>query len=72
MEIIGRGFLARRLEAVSERHPHVVVLAAGVSDAGLDDPAAFAREARLVHDTAQLCRESGRTLVFFSTASAAV
>ncbi|MFE2877630.1 NAD-dependent epimerase/dehydratase family protein [Streptomyces roseus] len=72
MDIIGRGFLARQLAEVAHRHPHAVVLAAGVSQVGLTDPVAFAREARLVRETARTCRETGRTLVFLSTASAAM
>lgn len=72
MDIIGSGFLARQLAEIAHRHPHAVVLAAGVSRVGLADPAAFAREAQLVRDTARRCRETGRTLVFLSTASAAM
>jgi nucleoside-diphosphate-sugar epimerase len=70
MDILGSGFLARHLGTIGDRHPHAVVLAAGVSQVGSDDPIAFAREARLVRDTARECRDTGRTLVFFSTASA--
>ncbi|MFC7897771.1 NAD-dependent epimerase/dehydratase family protein [Streptomyces sp. NPDC057381] len=72
MEIIGSGFLARHLRALGHRHPHAVALAAGVSLVGLNDEEAFAREARLVLDVARRCRQTGRTLVFFSTASAGV
>ncbi|MEU6291356.1 NAD-dependent epimerase/dehydratase family protein [Streptomyces sp. NPDC046988] len=72
MEIIGSGFLSRHLRALAHRHPHAVALAAGVSRVGLSDEEVFAREARLVVDVARRCRETGRTLVFFSTASAGV
>ncbi|CAL9638164.1 NAD-dependent epimerase/dehydratase family protein [Streptomyces sp. enrichment culture] len=72
MEIIGSGFLARHLHALGDRHPRAVALAAGVSLVGLNDEEAFAREARLVLDVARRCRRTGRTLVFFSTASAGV
>ncbi|MGD3112012.1 NAD-dependent epimerase/dehydratase family protein [Streptomyces sp. YGL11-2] len=70
MRIIGNGFLARQLEAISHLHPHAVLLAAGVSDVGLAAPVAFEREALLVRDSARECRRTGRTLVLFSTASA--
>lgn len=70
MEVVGKGFLARHLNTIAHRHPHAVVLAAGVSRVGVADREDFAREARLVLDTARRCRETGRTLVFLSTASA--
>jgi nucleoside-diphosphate-sugar epimerase len=72
MEIIGRGFLARHLEPLTPRHPDAVALAAGVSSTRATEPAQFAREAALVRATAERCRASGRRLLFFSTASAAV
>jgi NDP-hexose 4-ketoreductase len=72
MEIIGTGFLARHLTPQMARHPRVTALAAGVSSTAACEPAAFAREERLVAEVARRCRASGRLLVFFSTASAAM
>ncbi|MFE6894397.1 NAD-dependent epimerase/dehydratase family protein [Streptomyces sp. NPDC057694] len=72
MEIIGRGFLARHLSALTGAHEAVTVLAAGVSSTAVASPESFAREAALVRDTAGRCRAEGRTLVFFSTASQAL
>ncbi|MER6808853.1 SDR family oxidoreductase [Spirillospora sp. NPDC000708] len=72
MEIVGKGFLARHLRAIAHRHADVVALAAGVSWAADTSDTAFGRETALVRDTAARCRETGRTLLFFSTSSAAV
>ena len=73
MDIIGTGFLARNLRQISERHPGVVALAAGVSDVGRWSPAGeFRREEELVTGTAAACRRDGRKLLLFSTASAAL
>src|SRR5215472_10432495 len=72
MEIIGRGFLARHLQPLAHRHPHAVALAAGVSSTRTTSPAEFAREEALVRAAAERCRTTGRRLLFFSTASAAV
>lgn len=70
MEIVGTGFLARHLQPLSDARPDVVVLAAGVSSAISNSAAGFAREQALLGTTAQRCRQSGRQLVFFSTAHA--
>ena len=70
MEIVGNGFLARHLRPISPRHSHAVILAAGVSSASGSSDAEFAREAELLREVAHRCRETGRLLVFFSTASA--
>ncbi|MFJ3196997.1 NAD-dependent epimerase/dehydratase family protein [Streptomyces griseoviridis] len=67
--LVGRGFLARSLEPVAERHPDTVILAAGVSLASATEPGGFAREADLLDRTIDTCRASGRRLLFFSTAS---
>lgn len=73
MKVIGTGFIARHLDRIAHRHPQVVALAAGVSHVVPADAAAdFAREERLVRATARACRETGSTLVYFSTASAGV
>ncbi|OLF17184.1 NAD-dependent epimerase/dehydratase family protein [Actinophytocola xanthii] len=70
MEVIGHGFLARHLVPhFGARHPHAVVIAAGVSSAGSTEGAAFDRESALVYDVLRRCRAEGRTAVFFSTAS---
>jgi nucleoside-diphosphate-sugar epimerase len=70
MEIVGTGFLARHLQPLSATHPDVVVLAAGVSSAISNSPASFAREQALLRRVARRCRQTGRLLVFFSTAHA--
>lgn len=68
MEIIGTGFLARHLREIEHTHPNVTMLAAGVSLwRNSDDD--YERETKLVDETIRNCRRSGRTLVFFSTAS---
>lgn len=72
MDIVGNGFLARNLRALSSRHPDTVVLAAGVSWAGGTARADFDREERLLDEVAAGCRASGRRLLFFSTASTGV
>ena len=72
MEIIGRGFLARHLQPLAPRHPHAVALAAGVSSTRTTSPAEFAREEALVRAAIRSCRATGRRVLFFSTASAAV
>ncbi|OUD04955.1 NAD-dependent epimerase/dehydratase family protein [Streptomyces swartbergensis] len=68
MELIGSGFLARHLRPLSDRHPEVTVLAAGVPRHPLPE-AAHERERRLVADTVARCVAGGRRLVFFSTVS---
>ncbi|MGD3112977.1 NAD-dependent epimerase/dehydratase family protein [Streptomyces sp. YGL11-2] len=73
VEIFGRGFIARNLTTLADAHPGVVALAAGVSHVSLLSPrAAFAREADLVRRVAEDCARRDRTMVLFSTASAAV
>jgi nucleoside-diphosphate-sugar epimerase len=72
MEIVGNGFLARHLRPIARRHSDVVALAAGVSWAANTSEDAFAREIDLVREMAGRCRARGRTLLFFSTSSAAV
>ena len=70
MEIVGTGFLARHLQPLSGARPDVVVLAAGVSSAISHSAAGFAREQALLSLMARRCRQTGRRLVFFSTAHA--
>ncbi|CAL9624676.1 NAD-dependent epimerase/dehydratase family protein [Streptomyces sp. NPDC003781] len=72
VEIVGQGFLADHLSALSHTHDDVTVLAAGVSSASVDSADAFRREADLVRATTRRCRAEGRTAVFFSTASHAL
>jgi nucleoside-diphosphate-sugar epimerase len=72
VEIIGNGFLAGHLRPLQGLHPDAVALAAGVSWTASTSEADFAREARLAYETAERCRATGRTLLFFSTSSAAV
>lgn len=73
MDIIGSGFIARHMEQLSASHPGVVTLASGVSHVNLHEPeVAFARESRMVREVAGDCARRGGTLLFFSTASAAV
>ncbi|GAA3464804.1 NAD-dependent epimerase/dehydratase family protein [Saccharothrix longispora] len=72
MEIVGRGFVARNLSRVAHRHPHALVLAAGVSSTSVLSREMFSREADLVLDALDRCRRGDRTLVFFSSASHAM
>lgn len=72
MEIVGRGFLARHLQPLAHRHPDAVALAAGVSWTHVTSPAEFSREEAMVRAAAERCRATGRRLLFFSTASAAL
>jgi NDP-hexose 4-ketoreductase len=69
VEIIGHGFLAKNLSTLSSSHPDVIALAAGVSVTRGATEAEYQREASLVYDTIHRCLESGRRLLFFSTAS---
>lgn len=69
MEIVGSGFLARNLKPIADRHPDTVVLAAGVSWASGTSDRDFAREADLLDEVAKACRDTGRRLLFFSTAA---
>jgi NDP-hexose 4-ketoreductase len=70
MEIVGNGFLARNLRPISHKHPHAVVLAAGVSSARGTSDADFTREAELLREVAHRFAGTSQCLVFFSTASA--
>ncbi|WP_320782573.1 SDR family oxidoreductase [Streptomyces sp. CRN 30] len=72
MEIIGRGFIARNMAAVEDRHPGVTVLAAGVSSTWTNADAEFEREAALVEEVSRKCRAEGRLMVFLSSASHAL
>lgn len=69
MRIVGRGFLAQSLAPLADRHPHAVVLAAGVSSGGGGSPEDYAREADLLYAVLRGCRPGAR-LVFFSSATA--
>lgn len=72
MRIIGRGFIARHLTSIEDRHPDVAVLAAGVSSIGGGYEEQFARERELVRTTLEECKADGRRMVLFSTASHAM
>ncbi|MGV4924093.1 NAD-dependent epimerase/dehydratase family protein [Streptomyces sp. BHT-5-2] len=72
MRIIGRGFIARHMTAVGDRHPHVTLLAAGVSSTRVTDPAEFAREAALVKGELARAADRGGMVVFLSTASSSL
>ncbi|MFD7107780.1 NAD-dependent epimerase/dehydratase family protein [Streptomyces celluloflavus] len=72
VEITGRGFLASHMERLRPRHPHALLLAAGVSSTVADAAHDFDREAELCYEMVRRCRAAGRTLVFLSTASAAM
>lgn len=72
MDVIGRGVLATHLSAITDRHPGVVALAAGVSSTTATSPADFDREAELVRSTLAQCRATRRVAVLFSTASEAL
>ncbi|MFH8404387.1 NAD-dependent epimerase/dehydratase family protein [Streptomyces sp. NPDC018019] len=72
MEIVGRGFIARYMAPVADRHPHVTLLAAGVSSTRTADPADYARETALVRAELARCRARGSTLVFLSSASSSL
>jgi NDP-hexose 4-ketoreductase len=69
MDIVGTGFLARNLRPLAGRHPDTVVLAAGVSWASGTSDEDFAREAALLREVAKRCLDTGRRLLFFSTAA---
>lgn len=70
MELIGEGFLSRHLAAAfADRYPDVTAVAAGVTRTTSASIADFDREAALVYDVVRRCRKSGRTVIFFSTAS---
>ncbi|MEU2793377.1 NAD-dependent epimerase/dehydratase family protein [Streptomyces sp. NPDC007100] len=70
MEIVGRGFLAGHLAGISDHHPDVVALAAGVSAAGDIPPEQYTRESARLYEVLRYCEKHNRRLVFFSTASA--
>ncbi|MEW2619272.1 NAD-dependent epimerase/dehydratase family protein [Streptomyces sp. NPDC048106] len=73
MEIVGSGFIAGALQAIAQRHPGVVALAAGESRILPEyAPRDLAREAALVTEQARRCAATGARLVYFSTASAAL
>jgi nucleoside-diphosphate-sugar epimerase len=72
MEIIGKGFIARNLAAVEDRHPNATVLAAGVSSTWTSSDAEFERETALVNEVSRKCRAEGRLMVFLSSASHAL
>lgn len=72
MEIVGRGFLAHHLASLAASHPGVVAVAAGVSTTVVDQAPEFDREAALLYEVLRRCRANGSTVVFFSTASAAM
>ncbi|NYH80925.1 nucleoside-diphosphate-sugar epimerase [Actinopolyspora biskrensis] len=55
---------------IGDRHPDVTVIAAGVTNVGTTSAEEFDREATLVYEALRRCRAQGRTVVFFSTASA--
>ncbi|SEG80896.1 dTDP-4-dehydrorhamnose reductase [Actinacidiphila yanglinensis] len=69
MRIIGSGFLARNLAARADRHPGVVVYAAGPSGGSADDAGAFARDAERLCAALAECRTDGSRLVYVSTSS---
>jgi nucleoside-diphosphate-sugar epimerase len=71
MKIVGNGFLARHLSmAFGDRFPDVTAIAVGVSSTVLGTVEEFDREANAVYDVLRDCRDTGRTALFFSTASA--
>ncbi|GGO97764.1 NAD-dependent epimerase/dehydratase family protein [Wenjunlia tyrosinilytica] len=73
MQIIGNGFLGHNLaDAFAERFPEVTAFAAGVSSTAGTASADFDREAHLLYEVLRKCREEHRSLLFFSTASAAM
>jgi NDP-hexose 4-ketoreductase len=72
VQIVGNGFLARHLRPIAGKHPDTVAIAAGVSWTGGTSAADFQRESELLAAVAGGCRLSGRTVLFFSTASASV
>ncbi|WP_328609291.1 NAD-dependent epimerase/dehydratase family protein [Amycolatopsis sp. NBC_00345] len=72
MEIVGRGFLARNLRVLEERHPDATVFAAGVSSTANTSLEDYAREAGLLYDVIRRCQADRRRLVYLSTASASM
>ncbi|BFO18322.1 NAD-dependent epimerase/dehydratase family protein [Streptomyces sp. KM77-8] len=67
MEIVGHGFLAGRLAPLASAHPGTVVFAAGVSSAHSTSESEFAREADLLYQVLERCRDDRMRLVYFST-----
>lgn len=72
MEVIGSGFLAGNLATLASSHDGVVVAAFGVCVASGIPEADFAREATRLYELISRCEQRQETLVFFSTASAAM
>lgn len=72
MEIIGRGFLARNHASIGDRHPRVILIAAGASSTRASSTREFERETALVRDVLARGRRDGKTVVFYSTASHAM
>ena len=71
MRILGSGFVARGLEPIADRHPQVVAFALGPSrtSASAQD---CGREAARLREALAECQDSGSTILYFSTACAAM
>ncbi len=72
MEIVGRGFIAKNLAPIAAYHPHILMLAAGVSRTTATSKGEFARERALLLHAIRRARREGRMVVFLSTASSGV
>jgi dTDP-4-dehydrorhamnose reductase len=70
MHVLGSGFVARGLEPIAGRHPHVVAFALGPSRTSASE-ADCAREAARLREALAECRRHGRTILYFSTACTA-
>jgi NDP-hexose 4-ketoreductase len=67
MEIIGDGMIANGMRPHASEVEGVVVFAAGVSDSTLTDPQEYDREYQMLCRTVRACKETARTLVYFSS-----
>jgi nucleoside-diphosphate-sugar epimerase len=71
MHIFGSGFVARGLEPIADRHPHVAAFALGPSRTSASE-ADCAREAARLREVLAQCQRHGWAILYFSTACAAM
>lgn len=67
MHILGSGFVARGLEPIARRHPHVVAFALGPSRTSASE-SDCAREAARLREALAQCQRHGWMILYFSTA----
>lgn len=70
MRIVGKGLLAGAMEPFADQHADAVVLASGVSDSTLTDPAPYDRELALLDEVLRNAARSTQRVVYFSSAGA--